>query len=1004
MLLLLLSACTGGVRQTTVLDQVDETERFVLHGLECQAHVVRTELDVPHVYAESREDASRVLGFVTARDRYFEMELARRLGIGEVSGLLGDAALETDIEARGQGSRHVADKVFANLTAEQERNMAAFAEGVNNYIALVGLEQLPPPSELEFAVVLLGGEKPIDLMEPWTSYDVAAVGATIIYNLGYETGDVGRAHTESVLPGLFDGVALSELRQAGVYDDIWRPVAPPMPYASAPGWGLNEGYRSRGRPDRERTIDAPASMLERAAERLDDKQRRMGHDWDMGFGSNVWGVDAAHSADGRALLASDGHLALDIPSLFYQFGVDTQLLGGGDTMQVGTSIPGFGQLAVGTNGHVAWSQTQLMGDITDWYLEEVQLDADGRPSATWFEGAWQPLVAVDEVYEIADVPALGSTGRTETWTRWQTFDGRWIAEIEGTEVGSDEAVVTMQGDFLIPEDTDGDGVISALSFDYTGLDDANILLASDRFGHAKDVDEFREATRGLVAYSQNLIASDSNGDIYFTGYQAVPCRDNLERNDDGTWAPESDPSQLLDGSRYGGFTVEVDDDGYAIEGTGDACLVPFEDYPAAKNPQSGYLLNANNDPGNISLDDSLTNDPHYIGGSWIEGYRAVRIDDMLAEDVAVGSTIESMSAMQGDTRSSLGAQFSPVLVEAITFARTLGELDREMTEDEARLYALYQSDAAALDEVQERLEAWADDDFPTPTGVETFYSTATEDEQSQAVATMIHNAWMGRYVGGVFNDEGMPDVWEPTGGTGQTRALTKLVDGRGADNPGALSSWNPDTQESAFFDILGTDAVETSHEIALMAALDALVFLRSPAEDDSLGGFGTDDMDEWLWGYKHVVRMESVLAGFLGDDPTYSVITDQFSVTTDTLPLAEGLSPTDPRSELVGFPRPGDTFSVDAANNGFGTTDFDYGSGPVFRMVVAVGGPDDTTGVNIIPGGQSGLSDSKHFADQAALWLANETVPMRLSPEQVVEGAEGRELYLPGTGGNLCGF
>ncbi|MCP4805236.1 MAG: penicillin acylase family protein [Proteobacteria bacterium] len=1004
MLLLLLSACIGGVRPTTILDTVPETERYVLHGLECRAQVVRTELDVPHVYAESREDASRVLGFVTAKDRYFEMELARRLGIGEVSGLLGDAALETDIEARGQGSKHVADTVFANLTSEQERNMAAFAEGVNDYIAMVALEQIPPPSELDFAVVLLGGEKPVDLMVAWTSYDVAAVGATIIYNLGYETGDVGRAHTESVLPGLFDGAALGELRQAGVYDDIWRPVAPPMPYASAPGWGLNEGYRSRQKTDRERVIDAPASMLERAADRLADKQRRMGHDWDMGFGSNVWGVDGAHSADGRALLASDGHLALDIPSLFYQFGIDTKLLGGGDTMQVGTSIPGFGQLAVGTNGHIAWSQTQLMGDITDWYLEEVQLDGDGKPSATWFEGEWRPLIAHDEVYEVADVSALGSTGRTETWTRWETFDGRWIAEIEGDSVGADEAVVTMQGDWIIPGDTDGDGVVSALSFDYTGLDDANILLASDRFGHAETVDEFREATRGLVAYSQNLIASDSAGDIYFTGYQAVPCRNNLERDEDGLWGEASDPSQLLDGTRYGGFTVEIDADGYAVEGEGDKCLVPFDEYPAAKNPESGYLLNANNDPGNISLDDSLTNDPYYIGGSWIEGYRAVRIDELLAEDVAVGSTIESMSEMQGDTRSALGAQFSPVLVEAIVYAQTLASIDRLLTADEQRVVDLYLTDADALDEVRDRLEGWADDDFPTPTGVETFYSTATEDEQFQAVATMLHNAWMGRYVAFVFNDEGMPDVWEPTGGTGQTRALTKIVDGRGPDNPEGLSSWNEDTEESAFFDVLGTDEVETSHEIALMAMLDALVFLRSPAEDDSEGGFGTEDMSEWIWGYKHVVRMESVLAGFLGDDPTYSVITEQFSVTTDTLPLAEGMAPTDPRAELVGFPRPGDTFAIDAANNGFNTTDFDYGSGPVFRMVVAVGGPDDTEGVNIIPGGQSGLSDDEHFADQAALWLANDTVPLRLSPEQVVEGAEGREIYVPGTGGNLCGF
>lgn len=1001
--MLLLLACTGPGPEPTVIDAVEQTDSFVLHGLQCEAQVVRTEMDVPHIYATDREDAARVFGFTVARDRFFEMELARRLALGEISNLLGDAALETDIESRGQGSRHVADRVFASLTSEQEREMAAFAEGVNNFTALVALEQHPAPSELDFAFALLGGETPASLMEPWTSYDVAAVGATIIYNLGYETGDVGRAYTESVLPGIYEGAALEELRADGVYDDIWRPVAPPAPYASAPGWGTNEGYRD-AIPDRERLVDAPESLLKRTSERLADRQIAMGHDWDLGFGSNVWAVDAAHSADGRAMLASDGHLPLDIPSLFYQFGLDTKLLGGGDTMQVGVTIPGFPIMAVGTNGKVAWSQTQLMGDITDWYLEEVQLDDDGEPAAIFHDGEWKALTRIEEVYEVADVPALGSVGRTETWARWETWDGRWLADVEATRVDKEEAVVTMQGDWLVPGDVDGDGVVSGITFDYAGLDDANILLASQRMGQSQSIDEFRDATRGLVAYSQNLIAADDAGEIFYTGYQAVPCREYLERNGDGTWTEGSDPSQLLDGSRYSGFTIDVDGDGYVVEG-GDNCVVPFEEYPQAKNPASGYLLNANNDPGNISLDDDLLNDPWYIGGSWIEGYRAVRIDDVLADVTSDSAAdLEDMVALQADTRSSLGAQFSPVLVEAIELAQALAAVDRELTDDEQRLVDLYVSDVEAMDEVHERLVAWADDDFPTPSGVDAFYHPLQDGEEEQSVATMIHNAWMGRFVGGVFNDEGLPDVWEPTGGTGQTRALTKLVDGRGPDNPGDLTSWNPETEESAFFDVLGTDEIETSHEVALSALADALAFLRSDVGEDSTGGFGSDDMDDWIWGYKHVTRMESILAGFLGDDPTYSVITEQFSITTETLPLESGMPPTDPRADLVGFPRPGDTFSVDAANNGFSTHDFDHGSGPVFRMVVSVGGEDDTVGVNILPGGQSGMTDSPHFSDQAALWLANETIPMRLSPEQVVEGAVGREVYHPGRGGNLCGF
>ena len=52
-------------------------------------------------------------------------------------------------------------------------------------------------------------------------------------------------------------------------------------------------------------------------------------------------------------------------------------------------------------------------------------------------------------------------------------------------------------------------------------------------------------------------------------------------------------------------------------------------------------------------------------------------------------------------------------------------------------------------------------------------------------------------------------------------------------------------------------------------------------------------------------------------------------------------------------------------------------------------------GHNIIPGGQSGINDSDHFADQAVKWLANETIPLRYHPEDVAEGAEYREVFEP---------
>ena len=125
----------------------------------------------------------------------------------------------------------------------------------------------------------------------------------------------------------------------------------------------------------------------------------------------------------------------------------------------------------------------------------------------------------------------------------------------------------------------------------------------------------------------------------------------------------------------------------------------------------------------------------------------------------------------------------------------------------------------------------------------------------------------------------------------------------------------------------------------------------------------------------------------------FDSLVESFSVTPANTPLLEGLGDDDPRASLPGFPRPGDNFTVDAANSGFGFN-FRFGSIAVMRMVITPNG-DETTGRNIVAGGQSGLNTSDYFSDQARLWLANETTPLRFSPEQVVEGAEGRETFLP---------
>lgn len=487
--------------------EVTETESWSFPQLSQPVQVVRTESNVPHIYAHNRTDLGFVLGFVTARERYFMLDLNRRLATGTISELFGDAALEIDQESRGTGMSFVAEQIAASFSPELEAYADAFAAGINAYIEEVKEYRLPPPSELEIPAVrvMLSIIDPTELMEPFDRYDVAAMLATIIYESGYETGDVGRAATVAKLPTLFAGATKGYLRRRGAIEDMWQSIEPLKPIASAPDWG---GGAATARSFRSATASkADGQMLQRLIRRLERQQKRLNRDSEAGFGSNAWAVSGQSSTDGAALMAGDGHLSLAIPSIVHRLGLDLTVFGGGELRQLGLTIPGLPLVVLGTNGHIAWSQTQMSCDITDWYLEQMELDADGKPARTLFQGEWRDLEAFDEKFIIADVPLLESVGREETWTRWVTFDGRWIADIEGRDASPDEelaegeTLVNLKGDYVVPGDVDGDGVVTAVSFDYAGFEAGATFAAYDAIGQARDVHEFSEAAEALVASS-----------------------------------------------------------------------------------------------------------------------------------------------------------------------------------------------------------------------------------------------------------------------------------------------------------------------------------------------------------------------------------------------------------------------------------------------------------------------------------------------------------------------
>jgi penicillin amidase len=90
---------------------------------------------VPHISAASLEDALFIQGYVTAQDRLWQMDGLRRLAAGELSEIVGPSALESDRDSRRLRIRRIAETGYMGLPGADRAALAAYARGVNHFIA-----------------------------------------------------------------------------------------------------------------------------------------------------------------------------------------------------------------------------------------------------------------------------------------------------------------------------------------------------------------------------------------------------------------------------------------------------------------------------------------------------------------------------------------------------------------------------------------------------------------------------------------------------------------------------------------------------------------------------------------------------------------------------------------------------------------------------------------------------------------------------------------------------
>lgn len=344
---------------------------IALEGLSGPVTITRDDLGIPTIRGKSRIDVARALGFLHGQERFFQMDLMRRAAAGELAEIVGRPALPMDRQVRFHRFRHRSKAVMETISGDQLAITEAYAEGVN--AGLLALDERP------FEYLLLEVEP-----EPWLPEDSVLVIHAMFLDLNDEEGMYEA--TEALMYEVLPWQLAEFLAPAGCEWDA--PInGVPWPTPAIPG------------PD---VVDLRSAVARGACLDLEDRPLP---------GSNNWVVSARRSKNGRALLASDMHLGISVPNIWYRAVIEWP--GPKGTSRVaGVTLPGAAAVVAGSNTHVAWGFTNSYGD----WVDLVVVETDPRDSSRYrTPDGTRPFEKVVEMIEIKGEPAENRKITTTIW-------------------------------------------------------------------------------------------------------------------------------------------------------------------------------------------------------------------------------------------------------------------------------------------------------------------------------------------------------------------------------------------------------------------------------------------------------------------------------------------------------------------------------------------------------------------------------------------------------------
>ncbi|MBA7626786.1 Acyl-homoserine lactone acylase QuiP [subsurface metagenome] len=452
-----------------------------LEGLSAPVEIYRDPDGVPHIYADTLEDLFLAQGFVHAQDRFWQMEFWRRIGSGRLAELFGKSLLGTDIYLRTVGFRRVAEREYTLYDDSIRRILDSYAAGVNTYI----LNRKPAQLGLEFTFLKLQGVE--FEIEPWTPINTLTWLKIMAEDLG--------ANMQKEL------YSIDLIRAVGV--ELIADYFPSYREGEMPFIVADREIKSL--VGDKRKINGLASLsVEELSIILQLNTRLVGgfnpaqplaFGKGGGIGSNSWVISGKLTATGYPLLAYDTHLAIQMPSIWYEIGLHSKKgagIDGKEPLDVrGFSFPGTPAVVVGHNDRIAWGITNVGPDVQDLYIERIN---PKNPHQYEVNGEWVDMEILREEIII------------------QGEDKPYVLLVRNTRHGpvmTDHGGMTSRSSFdIIPEKDFPENLeLKALSLRWTALQPNRTIKAILLLNQARNFEDFREALRYFDIPAQFLSSS-----------------------------------------------------------------------------------------------------------------------------------------------------------------------------------------------------------------------------------------------------------------------------------------------------------------------------------------------------------------------------------------------------------------------------------------------------------------------------------------------------------------